>query len=105
MDILPDNRLIIVSNREPYSSSRRHQLTVGGLVSALDPLMKAAQGVWIASGSREELKGKTTRFPVPPADPSYTLRLLPLSPAVIEGYFKGFSNTFFFPLCPTTPHR
>jgi len=105
MDILPDNRLIIVSNREPYSISRRHQLMVGGLVSALDPLMKAARGVWIASGSREELKGKTTRFPVPPADPSYTLRLVPLAPADIEGYYNGYSNRFLWPLCHMTLDR
>ena len=105
MDIFPDKKIIVVSNREPYSLSRRHQKTVGGLVSALDPLMKATRGVWIASGSRDELKDRPSRFPVPPADPSYTLRLVPLGPADIEGYYNGYSNRFLWPLCHMTLDR
>lgn len=105
MDIFPEKKIVIVSNREPYSLGKRHQLTVGGLVSALDPLMKAKKGVWIASGSREELKGSPSRFLVPPADPSYTLRLVPLGPADIEGYYNGYSNRFLWPLCHITLDR
>lgn len=105
MELFPEKKLIVVSNREPYSLSKRHQLTVGGLVSALDPLMKEKRGLWIASGQRDELKGKPLRFPVPLSDPSYTLRLVPLGPADTEGYYNGYSNRFLWPLCHITLDR
>ena len=53
---LGDRRLILVSNREPYARRRgadgvRFERTAGGLVTALDPVMRASGGTWIALGS------------------------------------------------------
>jgi trehalose 6-phosphate synthase len=96
--------LIVVSNREPYAVRKGNvEKTVGGLVSALDPVMQAAKGVWIASGtalgSAGEGKAGQTRFIVPPGNPSYTMRLVPLTPRDMEGYYNGYSNRFLWPLC------
>lgn len=103
MDGLTDKKIIIVSNREPYSQKKgRLQKTVGGLVSALDPLMQATRGVWIAStpkGEKGEQGDGPLRIEVPPDSPSYTLRLVPLGSSDIEGYYNGYSNRFLWPLC------
>ena len=54
---LRDSRLIVVANREPYvhryTADRRIECVppASGMVSALDPIMRACGGVWIAQGS------------------------------------------------------
>src|ERR1700691_1984911 len=53
---LPREAIIVVSNREPYMHNAEDGHTVmqtpaGGLVSALDPVMRACKGTWIAHGS------------------------------------------------------
>src|SRR5947207_9425256 len=81
---LGDHRFIVVANREPY----QHRYSGGriecvppasGMVSALDPIVRACGGVWIAHGSGNADR-KTAdydgRISVPPDDPSYTLRRL-----------------------------
>jgi len=95
-----NKKIIIVSNREPYAL-KKGQLsrTVGGLVSALDPLMRANNGVWIATGSPEEVKKAGERVPVPPGDGSYSMRRVSISPGDREGYYNGYSNRFLWPLC------
>lgn len=106
MDNLLSKKLIIVSNREPYAV-RKGQLarTVGGLVSALDPLMQANNGVWIATGGREQVKALGERVKVPPGDGSYAMRLVPVSPGDMENYYNGYSNRFLWPLCHITLDR
>jgi trehalose 6-phosphate synthase len=96
-------KLIVVSNREPYVLKKgKAEKTVGGLVSALDPVMQTTKGVWIASGSVPEgkkLPARPQRFVVPPGNPSYTMRLVPLTSRDVEGYYNGYSNRFLWPLC------
>ncbi len=100
MEGLADKKIVIVSNREPYSLKKgRLQKTVGGLVSALDPLMQATKGVWIASGPKGDKMDGPHSIQVPPESPSYTLRLVPLSSNDMEGYYNGYSNRFLWPLC------
>ncbi|MEE9614227.1 MAG: trehalose-6-phosphate synthase [Thermodesulfobacteriota bacterium] len=100
MKTVSREKLIVVSNREPYTFKKgRAEKTVGGLVSALDPVMRASKGVWIASGS------DAGRVMVPPDDPSYTMRLVPLTQRDIEGYYNGYSNRFLWPLCHITLDR
>ena len=72
--------------------------TVGGLVSALTPVFKAAgRGLWIAwSGSAGRLPHP--RVELPPEDPCFTLRLVHLSERDVSGSYYGFSNRGLWPL-------
>ena len=94
---LGDTRLVVVANREPYMhlkherrpglvgrlTGRKPSTTLSwmqpasGLVTALDPVMRACGGTWVAHGSGSgdrETADAAGRVPVPPDDPSYTLR-------------------------------
>lgn len=104
---LPDAEVIIVSNREPYI----HNLVEGepvlqrpasGVVTALEPIMRACGGTWIAHGSGSGDKmavDDNDHLAVPPDAPAYTLRRIWLSEAEEKGYYYGFSNEGLWPLC------
>ena len=99
--------LFVVSNREPYMHIKegkdiRTIVPAGGLVTALDPIMKAAGGTWVAHGSGEadfEVTDADNRIKVPPEEPAYSLRRVPLTKEEEEGYYYGFSNEGIWPLC------
>ena len=99
--------LVVVSNREPYMhryNGREIEVIVpaGGVVTALDPLMKACGGTWIAHGAGDadwETVDASNRVRVPPEDPRYTLRRVPLTREEENGYYYGFSNEGLWPLC------
>ena len=91
-------RLIIASNREPYGLKKGELTkTVGGVVSALDPIMQGAGGVWVASGGAQH--SGPERIAVPPTDPKYAMRLVPLNQKLVDGYYNGYANRFLWPLC------
>jgi trehalose 6-phosphate synthase len=100
-------KLIVVANREPYSHRSRdgHLECVrpaGGLTTALDPVMRACGGVWVAHGSGEadrEASDDRGRVAVPPGDPSYVLHRVWLTNDQFEGYYSGFANSALWPLC------
>ena len=106
-DELPDAQVMIVSNREPYIHNRvdgeiRLQLPASGLVSALEPVMRACRGTWIAHGggsADRDTVDKHDRLKVPPDDPTYTLRRVWLSDEEQDGYYYGFANEGLWPLC------
>jgi trehalose 6-phosphate synthase len=99
--------LVIVSNREPYMHRHKGReveviVPAGGVVTALDPLMRACGGTWIAHGAGEadwEFVDKRNRVRVPPEDPQYTLRRVALTSEEENGYYYGFSNEGLWPLC------
>ncbi|MBN9073180.1 MAG: trehalose-6-phosphate synthase [Rhizobiales bacterium] len=104
---LQQAELIVVSNREPYVHERvdgRIELSTpaSGLVSALDPVMRAFSGTWIAYGGgsadRETVDARN-HVAVPPDNPEYTLRRVWLSPQDHRGHYSGFSNEALWPLC------
>jgi trehalose 6-phosphate synthase len=109
----PGRRFVVVSNREPYEHSWDDgqteivvQRPAGGLVAALDPLMQAVGGVWIAWGSGDadrEVVDDRQRVRVPPEDPAYTLRRLWLDEQDIQHYYHGYSNQFLWPLSHLRP--
>ena len=73
-----------------------------GLVTALEPVMRACSGVWIAHGSGSadrETVDAHGRVRVPPGEESYSLRRVWLSPEEEQGYYYGFSNEGLWPLC------
>ncbi len=104
---LGESRLFVVSNREPYI--HKHQgksveaiVPASGLVTALEPVLRACDGTWVAHGSGDadrETVDKYDRLRVPPDDPRYTLRRVWLSKEEEEGYYYGFSNEGLWPLC------
>jgi trehalose 6-phosphate synthase len=112
-EAFPDHRIIVVSNREPYEHSideATGEIVVrrpaGGLISALDPLLQAVGGTWIAWGSGEadaQVTDERDRVRVPPETESYTLRRLWLGEQDINHYYFGYSNQFLWPLCHLRP--
>ena len=101
------SRLFVVSNREPYMHVRKGGQTVcegppSGLVTAIEPVLRACDGVWVAHGSGSEdpvMVDEFDRLRVPPDDPRYTLRRVWLSNEEEAGYYDGFSNEGIWPLC------
>ncbi len=106
-DELPDAQVMIVSNREPYIHNRvdgeiRLQIPASGLVSALEPVMRACRGVWIAHGggsADRDTVDRDDRLMVPPNDPTYSLRRVWLSEEEQDGYYYGAANEGLWPLC------
>ena len=104
---LEDGRLFVVSNRQPYIHLRRGKSVVvsqpaSGLVTALEPVLRACGGTWVAHGSGDadmEAVDMHDRLLVPPDDPHYTLRRVWLSKEEEEGYYYGFANEGLWPLC------
>lgn len=146
VSLLGATRLILVSNREPYShrwhrqafaasaggaltsagaasvdgvrvrhasglqeanlleddSAIRWTRPAGGLTSALDPVMQACHGTWVAwghdSADRHTVDAQD-HVQVPPDNPQYTLRRVWLSEAQVRGFYYGFANSALWPLC------
>ena len=104
---LNSSRLFVVSNREPYMHTKEGKtfkalIPASGLVTALEPILRACDGTWIAHGSGDadrETVDKHDRLRVPPDDPKYTLRRVWLSRDQEEGYYYGFANEGLWPLC------
>ena len=104
---LEDGRLFVVSNREPYLHTRSGKsigvnVPASGLVTALEPVLYACDGTWVAHGSGDadmEMVDAHDRLLVPPDDPHYTLRRVWLSKEEEEGYYYGFANEGLWPLC------
>ena len=104
---LHGNEVIAVSNREPYIHVRtaegiRIQHPASGLVTALEPVMRACSGTWIAHGSGSadrETVDRHDRVAVPPGQPLYQVRRIWLTPEEERGYYGGFANEGLWPLC------
>jgi trehalose-6-phosphate synthase len=104
---LGDRPLFVVSNREPYMHVHRGKaievvVPASGLVTALEPILRACQGVWLAHGSGDadhETVDDRNCLQVPPDDPQYTLKRIWLSKDEEEGYYFGFANEGLWPLC------
>ncbi|HET7890674.1 MAG TPA: trehalose-6-phosphate synthase [Candidatus Sulfotelmatobacter sp.] len=104
---LGGSRLFVVSNREPYihkahGKSVEVEVPASGLVTALEPVLNACEGTWVAHGSGSadrETVDRHDRLAVPPDDPHYTLRRVWLTKEEEEGYYYGFANEGVWPLC------
>jgi alpha,alpha-trehalose-phosphate synthase [UDP-forming] len=101
------SKIFVVSNREPYMHVRKgREITCvvppSGLVTAIEPVLRACDGVWVASGSGDADKATVDKFDrlrVPPDDPRYTLRRVWLTPEEEGQYYDGFANEGLWPLC------
>jgi trehalose 6-phosphate synthase len=104
---LAESRLFVVANREPYMHVRRGKtieavVPASGLVTALEPILCACDGTWVAHGSGDadrEMVDQRNCVRVPPEQQRYTLRRVWLGKEEEEGYYFGFSNEGLWPLC------
>ncbi|MBS1962028.1 MAG: trehalose-6-phosphate synthase [Bdellovibrionales bacterium] len=104
---LSGEEILIVSNREPYIHTRvgdtiQVQVPASGLVTALEPVMRACSGTWIAHGSGSadrETVDRGDHVRVPPKKPAYQIRRVWLTPEEEKGYYYGFANEGLWPLC------
>ena len=106
---LQDKPLFVVSNREPCMHVHNEKdngigylVPASGLVTALEPVLIACDGTWIAHGSGSadrEVVDRHDHLRVPPDHPSYTLRRVWLTAEEEKGYYEGFSNEGLWPLC------
>ena len=104
---LSGDEILIVSNREPYIHTRRNQkieiqVPASGVVTALEPIMRACSGTWIAHGggnADREVVDKHNRIQVPPGNPAYSIRRVWLTKEEEQGYYYGFANEGLWPLC------
>ena len=113
LDTLQGANLVVVSNREPYMHIWEHGkirtiVPASGLVTSLDPVLRACGGVWVAHGAGNadcDIADKKGRVVVPPGDARYMLRRIWLTAEEEEGYYYGFSNEGLWPLCHVTHER
>ena len=122
-DRLQDTKLVVVANRQPYMHTKhtthrggalrwllrqRDKVRItctrpaSGLVTALDPVMQACGGTWVAHGNGtgdRDVSDSRGRVAVPPERPKYSLRRVWLKPVEEDGYYYGLSNNALWPLC------
>ncbi len=105
--ILKGRTIFVVSNREPYIHIKQgNQITyyepASGMVTAIEPMIAATGGLWIAHGSGDADRltvDKKDKLPVPPVEPKYTLKRIWLTPEEEKGFYYGFANEGIWPLC------
>lgn len=105
--ILPGKTLVVVSNREPYMHVRDGKeikciVPASGMVTALEPILKACGGLWIATASGNadrETVNSHDKIAVPPGEEKYTLRRIWISEKEEQHFYSGFSNEGLWPLC------
>lgn len=104
---LSDYRFILVSNREPYvhrysEGEIECEQPASGLTVALEPIMCACGGTWIAHGSGDadrKAVDSNDHVLVPPEAPRFTLRRLWLTKEQETRYYYGLANQGLWPLC------
>ncbi len=100
-------KLVVVSNREPYLHIRapegiRVMRPASGMITALEPIVRAVRGTWVAHGAGDadrQVTDEKGRIRLPPKDPSFLLRRVWLTRKEEEGYYYGLSNKALWPLC------
>ncbi|SHJ58240.1 alpha,alpha-trehalose-phosphate synthase (UDP-forming) [Desulfofundulus thermosubterraneus] len=106
------SQVVVISNRGAYTFQKDHdqlitKRTVGGLTSAVEPVLTAHGGTWISWCGRIDHTGKDrgVKLGIPPAEPRYHIQEVFLSPEEHENYYHGFCNACLWPLCHQLPER
>jgi trehalose-6-phosphate synthase len=105
--VLENKMMVVVSNREPYmhvhdGNEIKCIVPASGMVTAMEPILKACGGTWIASGTGDadrEMVNELDKVLVPPYENKYTLRRVWLTKEQEQHYYYGFSNEGLWPLC------
>ncbi len=101
-------RVVVLANRAPFKHQWSHDgsiettRTASGLVTALEPLLEAYSGTWVAhaAGSADTyVVDAHGGLDVPPANPRYRVRCVTLPDDEFRGYYYGFANEGLWPLC------
>ncbi|MEO8147191.1 MAG: trehalose-6-phosphate synthase [Bacteroidia bacterium] len=106
-NILQNKKMVVVSNREPYMHIHEGKnikciVPASGMITAMEPILKACGGLWIASGTGDadrETVDKNNKLQVPPDEPKYTLKRLWQTKEEEDHFYYGFSNEGLWPLC------
>lgn len=106
-NLLQKKKMIVVSNREPYMHIHEGRdikciVPASGMITAMEPILKACSGLWIASGTGDadkETVDKNNKVQVPPDNPKYTLKRIWLTKEEENHFYYGFSNEGLWPLC------
>ena len=98
----------MLANRAPFTHERTGdggvslKRSASGLVTALEPLVEACSGIWVAHGAGNAdtaCADDRGGLDVPPANPQYRLRYVWLPDHEHRGYYYGFANEGLWPLC------
>ena len=111
--VLQGRPLLVVANREPYEHVRvgskiQCRIPASGLVTAVEPILRACSGTWVGHGSGDadrETADAQGKIKVPPESPAYTLKRVWLTKEEEDGYYYGFANEGLWPLCHTAHTR
>jgi len=106
-NLLQGKKMVVVSNREPYMHIHEGKeikciVPASGMITAMEPILAAYGGLWIASGTGDadkETVDQNDKVQVPPEDPKYTLRRLWQTKEEEDHFYYGFSNEGLWPLC------
>lgn len=98
--------VVVASNRLPFSFARtpkglEQRPSPGGLVSALDPVLRSRGGTWIGWPGIELREGEQ----IDRGDLPYRIHPVPLSETEVQRYYHGFSNRTLWPLMHSLPAR
>lgn len=98
-------RLIVVSNRGPLrsittSGKRKWIRAAGGLVTAVDPMMRVRRGVWVCAQEGSDDPGGVA---IDSPDLGYDIVSVRLSKSDQRGFYDGVSNAIVWPLLHSFP--
>jgi trehalose 6-phosphate synthase len=100
--------VVVLANRSPFRYQRdddgvlRVQRSTGGLVTAVEPIVDACAGTWVAHGDANAGTAGANTIAGPemlPANTRYRLRHVRLSEEEHHGFYAGFANEALWPLC------
>ena len=89
--------LTVVANRVPIRQSDDGDWvpSVGGLSTALLPVLRQRGGAWIGMGEEPDLPERQL---FPADDPDLVVRRVPLSQDELDGYYYGMANRVLWPV-------
>src|SRR5579875_863164 len=96
-------RLVLVSNRLPVSFRRENgKLQVvpssGGLIGALEPILKEHGGVWVGSAGKDDSAELHEQLEAAAKEQHFRYAPIILSEEEEANYYEGFSNEVLWPL-------
>ncbi|MEE2032695.1 trehalose-6-phosphate synthase [Rhodococcus sp. CC-R104] len=96
--MLTESDFVVVANRLPVDLERlpdgttRWKRSPGGLVTALEPILRANRGAWVGWAGVADVEMD------PFVEDDLVLHAVPLSADEIADYYEGFSNAALWPL-------
>lgn len=87
---------VVVANRAPIrKTDQGWEASIGGLTTALLPVLEKQGGVWVGMGEDPDLP---THQPYPADNPDFKVRRVPLSSTELDNYYYGMANRVLWPV-------